>query len=307
MRVTQRSIAQLSLQGLNGNLAALQKIQQQLTSGKTISQPSDDPTGTNTSMITRQDMAGATQHSRNISDGQTFLDATDSSLQDILDQVRRVRDLTVQALNSGAQDGASQGDIATEVSGIRQSLVGAANQVVQGRPLFGGITNGTQAYDTNGNYVGVGGANGIPVTPLNRRVSDVETIRVDVTGPEAFGDPASGKDMFGVVKSVVQHISDPVTGATDSAGLTSDLANLDDVINGLSTALADIGTRQARMQTAANANQTQQLNLTTKLQDTENIDMPKTIMNMQMQQVGYQAALSATAQSLQPTLVDFLK
>jgi flagellin-like hook-associated protein FlgL len=30
-------------------------------------------------------------------------------------------------------------------------------------------------------------------------------------------------------------------------------------------------------------------------------------MNMQMQQVGYQAALSVTAQSLQPTLVDFLK
>jgi flagellar hook-associated protein 3 FlgL len=307
MRVTQRSIAQLSLQGLNGNLSALQKIQQQLTSGKTISQPSDDPTGTNTSMVTRQDMAGVSQHTRNISDGQTFLDATDASLQDMLDQVRRVRDLTVQALNNGAQDGQSESDIATEVDGIRNSLIGQANQVVQGRPLFGGITNGSKAYDDTGAYVGVGGTNGIPVTPVNRRVSDVEAIRVDITGPEAFGDPASGKDMFGVVANISKHISDPVTGATDTASLTQDLSDLDKVISGLSTALADVGTRQARMETAASANQTQQLNLTAKLQDTENIDLPKTIMNMQMQQVGYQAALSATAQSLQPTLVDFLK
>jgi flagellar hook-associated protein 3 FlgL len=307
MRVTQRSIAQLSLQGLNGNLSALQKIQQQLTSGKTISQPSDDPTGTNTSMVTRQDMAGVSQHTRNISDGQTFLDATDASLQDMLDQVRRVRDLTVQALNNGAQDGQSESDIATEVDGIRNSLIGQANQVVQGRPLFGGITNGSKAYDDTGAYVGVGGTNGIPVTPVNRRVSDVEAIRVDLTGPEAFGDPASGKDMFGVVANISKHISDPVTGATDTASLTQDLSDLDKVISGLSTALADVGTRQARMETAASTNQTQQLNLTAKLQDTENIDLPKTIMNMQMQQVGYQAALSATAQSLQPTLVDFLK
>lgn len=306
MRVTQRSIAQLSLQGLNGNLGALQKLQQQLTSGKTISRPSDDPTGTNTSMITRQDMAGATQNARNISDGQTFLDATDSALQNILDQVHRVRDLTVQALNSGSQGTGSQADTATEVDGIRKSLIGSANQVVQNRPLFGGITSGSKAYDDNGGYVGVGGANGIAVKPLNRRVSDVEAIRVDVTGPEAFGTPGPG-DMFGVVSSISAHMSDPTTGATDTAGLTQDLANLDKVISGLTTALADVGTRQARMQTAASNNQTQQLNLTTKLQDTENIDLPKTIMNMQMQQVSYQAALSATAQSLQPTLVDFLK
>lgn len=308
MRVTQRSIAQMSLQGLNGNLAALQKLQQQLTSGKKISQPSDDPTGTNTAMITRQDMAGTSQQARNISDGQTFLNATDSALQGMLDQLHRVRDLTVQALNSGSQGTTSEAAIATEVNGIRQSLIGSANQVVQGRPLFGGNTNGSKAYDDNGNYVGVGGANGIAVTPLNRRVSDVEAIRVDITGPEAFGDPTSGKDMFGVISSISSHISPPPPAtATDTAGLTQDLANLDDVINGLSTALADVGTRQARMETAATNNQTQQLNLTAKLQDTEDIDMPKTIMNMQMQQVGYQAALSATAQSLQPTLVDFLK
>jgi flagellar hook-associated protein 3 FlgL len=47
--------------------------------------------------------------------------------------------------------------------------------------------------------------------------------------------------------------------------------------------------------------------LKTTLSQTEDIDLPKTIMELQMQQVGYQAALSATAQALQPTLVQFLQ
>src|SRR6478672_4727767 len=102
MRITQRALAVNSLRGLNGNLAAVTKLQNQLTSGRTISTPSDDPTGTNTSMITRQGQAGNTQHARNISDGRTFLDATDSALQSMLNQARRVRDLAVRALNTGS-------------------------------------------------------------------------------------------------------------------------------------------------------------------------------------------------------------
>src|SRR3954471_7914470 len=195
MRITQRAVTLNGLQGLNSNLAALNKLQNQLTSGTTISKPSDSPTGTNTSMLTRKAIARTDQYSRNITDGTTFLDATDSALQDMLSQVRRVRDLTVQALNGGAQSDQSLAAIATEVKGIRESMLGQANQVVQGRPLFGGVTSGSKAYDASGAYVGIGGAGGGAVQPLPRRVSDVETIRVDLSGPEAFTDRTTGKDL----------------------------------------------------------------------------------------------------------------
>src|SRR6476661_8126970 len=299
MRITARAIATNGLRGLNSQLGAVTRLQNQLTSGRTISKPSDDPTGTNTSMITRQGQAANTQHARNISDGHTFLDSTDSALQNMLDQARRVRDLAVRALNTGGSSTASNDAIATEVDGVGQSLIGQANQVVQGKPLFGGVTNGNLAYNPDGSYAGVGGANGIPVHPVNRRVSDVEVIRVDITGPEAFGDPASGKDLFAVVASIATN----VRNGTPQAG---DLDDLDAVIKQMSTAAADIGTRSARMDDAATVNSAQSLSLQAKLSDTEEVDLPKTIMELQMQQTGYQAALSITAKSLQPTLVDFL-
>ena len=308
MRVTQRAVALTSLQGLNGNLSALQKLQQQMTSGKMISLPSDNPTGTNTSMITRLDLGANAQAARNISNGQTFLDATDSTLQSMLSQVQRVRTLTVQALNGGSMDSVAEGNIATEVNGIRQSLISAANQVVQGQPIFGGMTSGSVAYNPDGSYAGLGGDGSMPTPqPRNVRVSDVEAIRVDITGPEAFGKPSSGKDLFSVVANIAQHISDPVTGASNQTALAGDLKDLDNVINGMKTALADVGTREARMQTAATTNSSQQLSLTATLSSNEDVDLPKTIMNLQMQQVGYQAALQVTAQALQPTLLEFLK
>jgi len=99
MRITQRAVATTSLQGLNQNLAAIAKLQQQLTSGKSISKPSDDPTGTNAAMQTRQEQAGAAQHARNISDGLGALNITDSTLQSMIAQVHTVRDRTLTGSN----------------------------------------------------------------------------------------------------------------------------------------------------------------------------------------------------------------
>ena len=101
MRITQRAVALTSLQGLNRNLDAVGKLQQQLTSGRLINAPSDSPTGTNKAMQTRADQAAAAQQSRNITDAKSWLEQTDSTLREMLDTARRVRDLTVQGLSTG--------------------------------------------------------------------------------------------------------------------------------------------------------------------------------------------------------------
>ncbi|SNS71226.1 flagellar hook-associated protein 3 FlgL [Geodermatophilus pulveris] len=300
MRITHRAVTQTALLGLNGNLAAVAKLQQQLTSGKQISAPSDSPTDTNRAMQVRQDRSAAQQYARNITDGRSRLDAADTALATMAGQVRRVRDLTVQGLNSGSMSTTSRQAISIEVGALRQSLLAMANSSINGRPLFGGPTSGATAYDAaTGDYVGARGAGG-EVVETTRRISRDEVARVDVTGPEAFGDP-DGEDLF----ALVAKIADDVVADPDQ--LSADLAGLDAALDRLLGAGTAVGARSARLEAAGQVNADQQLALRSQLAGVEDIDLAKTIMDLNQRQVGYQAALQATANVIQPTLVDFLR
>ena len=294
MRITQRAVTLTSLQGLNRNLDAVSRLQQQLTSGRLISKPSDSPTGTNTAMQVRAEQAAVEQQSRNITDARGWLDRTDSALQEMLATVRRVRDITVQGASTGSSSDASRQALATEAASLREGLLALANGSVNGRPIFGGVTAGSKAYDsTSGSWLGVSGS------PVMRQVSDTEQVRVDLTGPEAFG-PA-GNDLFAVVDRIAKDL------VSNPAGLTVDLADLDTRMNGMLSAVADVGARGARIELSQKINADRSLMLGSKLAETENIDLPNTIMRLQMQQTGYEAALAATAKAISPTLMDYLR
>jgi flagellin-like hook-associated protein FlgL len=245
-------------------------------------------------MQTRSDQAAVAQYARNVSDAGSWLGQTDATLQNMLDSVRRVRDLTVQGASTGAMDDVSRQAIAVEVASLRDGLLGMANTTIQGRPLFGGITPGNRAYDpVSGAFSGIAG------TPVTRRVSDTDAVRVDITGPEAFG-PA-GSDLFAVVGQIAQDL------VTAPAGLTNRIGELDAVMDRMKSALADVGSRAARIDREEQILSDRSMNLESMLAETENIDLPNTIMRLNMQQVGYQSALSATAKAISPTLLDYLR
>jgi len=294
VRITQRAVTLTSLQGLNRNLDVVSRFQQQLTSGKLISKPSDSPTGTNQAMQTRAEQARVAQQGRNITDAKGWLDQTDSAMQSMLTITHRVRDLVVQGMSTGASSAASREALATEVSSLREALLALGNTTVAGRPLFGGITAGSTAYNaTTGAWQGVEG------TPVTRQVSDTEDVRIDITGLEAFGP--DGADLFAVVNSIATNL------VGNTGALTGDLIDLDERIDGMLTAVADVGARAARVERAEVINADRSLTLTSQLAKTEEIDLPYTIMRLQMQQTGYEAALSATAKAISPTLLDYLR
>jgi len=293
VRITQLAVAQTALQGLNRNLSDLGKLQEQLTSGKVVSRPSDSPTAVNRSLQIRKDQAATAQYARNISDAQSWLNQTDSTLQRLLDVTRTVRDRTVSA-NTGSMSDVSRQAIATEVAALGETLLGLANTTNQNRPLFGGITTGQTAYDsTTGAFVGLEGAEVI------RRVSATETVRVDLTGPEVFGP--DGASLFDIVNSIAGHLTD------DTSALAQDLDDLDAVMNNMLAKLADVGARSSRVDREGEVMADQALNLRSRLAETEDIDLPETIMRLQMQQVGYEAALAATAKAITPTLLEYLR
>jgi flagellar hook-associated protein 3 FlgL len=71
--------------------------------------------------------------------------------------------------------------------------------------------------------------------------------------------------------------------------------------------ISDVGARSNRVSQLRQGADDQILTLRSSLSGVENIDLPKTITELQMQQVAYEAALGATAKAIQPSLLDFLR
>jgi flagellar hook-associated protein 3 FlgL len=278
MRVTQRSITDRALLGLQGNLDRLGALQQQLSSGRAISQPSDSPMGTASALQLRASIAQNAQWSRN---------ATSSTAM-----VARTRDLVLQGINTGASSPQAREAMATEVDQIRAALIGVANTTYLDRPVFGGTTTGRVAYDTSGNYVG-------DSNPVARTLDANSKMRVESTGPEVFGSGTT--NLFQVLANISSDLR------TNPSQLNSDLSSLDSASSLMMSQTADIGTRYQRVDQMRQAADDRQLNLKATLSGIEDIDLPKAMMDLQMQQIAYQAALSATAKAIQPSLLDFLK
>jgi flagellar hook-associated protein 3 FlgL len=292
-RVTESSIHTAVLNNLQRSIQKGQKIQEQLSSGKQINRPSDSPTGTVTAMQLRGDVRATQQYSRNADDGMGWLNTIDSTLTSTSTLVNRARDLTVQGLSAGSNDAQSNEALAGEIDQIKQSLIGYSNTQYLGRPVFGGTTTGETAYDASGAYLGDAGQ-------TTRTVGENSKVRVDATGPETFGTGAT--QLF----TVLQGISDSIRSG-DSSALNDNLEKLDTASDLMKNTLSDVGARYNRIDQMKQSAQDRLLSVTSQLSDVEDVDLPKTIMDMQLQQTAYQAALAASAKVIQPSLIDYLR
>ncbi len=292
-RVTERSIATNVLVGLQGNLSRLGDIQQRLSSGKQISKPSDSPTGTVAAMQYRGDLATAKQYSRNADDGLGWLGTADSTLTNVMGQVQRVRELVLEGMSNGAGGSPdARAAIATEVDQLHDATVGLANTRYGDRPIFGGTTTGSAAYDPTGSYLGDAGV-------VQRSVGDNVKVQVATPGTAVFG--TGSNQLFKIMSDIASDLR------TNPSALSGDLDRLDAATTTLKTVQSSVGARYnqvTQMQQFANDKID---SLTSQLSDVEDIDLPQTISDMQMQQVAYQAALAAGAKVVQPSLIDFLR
>ena len=292
-RVTQRMLTDGSLANLQRNLGQLAALQEQLSTGRVINRPSDNPTGTTAAMRIRTSVSDQGQYARNAQDGLGWLTQVDSTLDGVTIAVRRARDLALQGANTGAMGQQARDALAIEIDGVREQLLGQANASYLERPVFGGVTAAGRAYDDTGNWVGVAGS-------VNRRVADDVVVQVDVDGRTVFGDGASS--VFAELDALATALR-----AGDTAGITASIDVLRTRENTVTGVRAAAGTRYQRIEQSAQAADDAKMSLENNLSSIENADLADTTVHLKLQEVAYQAALAATSRVMQPSLLDFLR
>ncbi|MEV5001575.1 flagellar hook-associated protein FlgL [Nocardioides sp. LML1-1-1.1] len=292
-RVTQRMMTQSSLANLQLGLGRLARVQEQLSTGRVINRPSDNPTGTTASMRLRSSVADQAQYSRNAQDGIGWLTQVDSALDSVTTAVKRARDLALQGANASASGSVAREALATEVDGIKAELLSRANTKYLDSPVFGGVTAGNQAYDASGAYVGTLG-------DVNRRVADGVLVKVDVDGPSVFGNGATSA--FAELDALSTALR-----AGDQTGISNAINTLNSRIDTVTSARTAAGTRYQRLEQADQTASDAKISLDNQLSTIENADLAQTTVELKLQEVAYQAALGATSRVMQPSLLDFLR
>lgn len=292
-RVTQTMMAQRSLAGMQLSQSRLAMVQEQITTGRVINRASDSPIDAAAAMDLRKGLGDQQQYLRNAADGLAWLNTADSTLASMSLQIRNASELVIQGANSGALSTDARNALATQIEGIRDSLINVANTTYLDRPIFGGITAGATAYDDSGAFVGTTGA-------VSRTVADGVRIDVNVDGPSVVGP--DGANLFDDLTAVAAAIR-----AGDSAGTATGIDALKVGLGRVTAALSDVGGRTVRVEAAEQAALDAELSVKTSLSNVENVDLPKAIMELKLAETSYQAALASTARVMQPSLIDFLR
>lgn len=291
MRVTHGSIAKNVLANLQSNVSRLGEIQERLSSGKQINRPSDSPSATVSAMELRSQLAAQRQYARNADDGLSWLNVADSALQGIDEKVTRARGLVMQGMSAGTGPAARE-TLAAEIREISEAIRGDANTTYLNRPVFAGTTGSTEAYSKDGGFTGDGGQ-------VVRTVGTNTKVAVNVDGKALFGE---GNDsIFRVLSEIATKLE------SDPGALKAELDRLDGRTATIRSGQSTVGARTNQLERMRQAANDMALTVSQSLSDVEDIDLPQTIIELQLQQTAYQAALAAGARVVQPSLIEFLR
>ncbi len=295
MRVTNRMMVESAVRRMSARLASFERTQNALATGKRILTASDDVAGMNRALSVRAGLAATAQAKRNADDGAMWVELADSRLASVVDGLQRVRELAVSARNPAANADALEA-IANEVAELREVFLSAANSRHRGRPLFSGFVADDPVVDVGGTWT-YQGDNG----QITRRVSDTDVVTINVTADEVFGF-SDGEDLFGILDDLETKLR---TG--DRNGIGASIDALDRAMGRVLEARSRLGAAGSRIEAARFRADAEEVTLRAQLSSVEDVDLAEAVMELQLQEVAYQAAQGALAKALQPSLAAFLR
>ncbi|MGD8922299.1 MAG: flagellar hook-associated protein FlgL, partial [Candidatus Zixiibacteriota bacterium] len=145
MRVTDGMITSRVVFNMQRSIRRLMDLQTNMSSGRRINAPSDDPTGTVRDLNYRTELAKIAQYRKNVDQGLTWMGTYDSILSDAKDALSSAKEIAIAMANGNYDDIAREAS-ATEVQSIFDQIVQLANTELEGRRIFSGFRTRTKPF-----------------------------------------------------------------------------------------------------------------------------------------------------------------
>lgn len=298
MRTTFNALYRGASAGIETASERLSEFQRQVSTGKRIDQPSDDPSGTSTAIGEHSTLATVAQYSRAATSVGSRLTVIDTVLSDIIDKLTSAM-TAVTAARGTEQTPAQREAAAQQLESVKATLFDDFNSSFQGMHVFGGADAGAPPFtrDASGTVQAYAGSTSEVEVDIDRN----RAVKVGLNG-DAIAKGGAAQDVFAVLDEAIA-----AARAGDSTVLGNSMVKLKDVLTRTTTAQsrvgADMGTiddqklRLGQMKIAATA----------RLDKVEAVNMVEAISGMNQAQSAYEAALGAVGAVTRVSLMDYLK
>lgn len=288
MRVTSKSVYDSVKYNLGKISEEMNKANEIASSGKRISNLSDDPVGLTQSLKIKSVISGLDQLGKNVSLGKSWLTASESALTSVQNLISDTKALCVQ-MASGTIGAAQRASAALTVQNTLDEIVSLANTEVSGRYIFSGTKTDSAAFDQSGNYLG----NDVPFA-----------VKIGMDTAVSVG--SSGQEVFGTIFTTLSDLKNNLAG-NNADGIRACLDSLTNHFNDTTNKISDIGSKMNRMEIKELIFQDLKIVNTDRLSAIEDADIAEAIIDIKGKELAYQAALNSSSKVMQLSLADYLK
>ncbi len=270
---------------------------QQISTGQAVNQLSDNPSAAAQVVLNHIQTSQDTQYLNNISALTAQGQSIDSTLNSTVQAVNQAIALGVEGANGTLSD-ADRQDVASQLVGIRNQVLGLANTTYQGSYVFAGTATSTQPFvldPTQPDGVKYNGNTGVN----SAQIAPGQTIPINLPGSQIFSNPSG--DVLGALNGMI-------TALQTNTGIAAANTNLGTAFSQLNTQRVFYGNTLQQMQSSQTLLNTKQTQLATQENSLVGVDLAASITNLEQAGVATNAILSATSQVLSTlNLLSYLK
>ncbi|MGD6778638.1 flagellar hook-associated protein FlgL [Sutcliffiella horikoshii] len=292
MRVTQSMLTQNSLRQLSTSYSKMGKLMEQLSTGKKISRPSDDPVVAMKGMYYRTNLTELEQYKRNLSESYSWMENSEAALDHVQSVMHRARELVVQGSNETYSSEDRQA-MAKEIEQLKHDFVQVANTQVAGKYIFNGTAIDKPRITDANDPTSVSTEN----SPFEVEVSRGIKLQSNINSENVFN-----KDMMEIWSGLQSALE-----TSDTDELKELMGRFDKVADTVSAERSELGARYNRLEMVDNRIGYQEVVATRILSDNEDADIEKVITDLTSQESVHRASLGVGARVIQPSLLDFLR
>jgi flagellar hook-associated protein 3 FlgL len=268
---------------------------QELSTGKKVNQPSDDPAAVAGLIVNNAQTSQVNAYLSNISTLQDSLQEADSNLNSVVTSLTQAISLGTEGAN-GTLNQTDRNALVQQVNGIQQQILDYANQSFEGNYLFAGTAVNTAPFvadpsSTSGvNYVGNSGVNSV-------EIGDGQTVPANLPGNQLF--TASGSDVF-------QALTDLSSALSSGSNVPAAETEVQNAFNYISAQRSFYGSTLDRLNTASSFLNQETTQLAQEQNNLVGVDMATAASQLTQAETALNGAMAAGGKISQTSLLNYL-